>query len=94
MRELIISPKQALETALQATGLDRELVYRVRCTLDSGLYDIRFCTDWLRYQLYLDAESGEVLGLDTEPMGDAEVQDSRSTGVFRKIKVNIIAAEN
>ena len=94
MHELIISPNRALERALQETGLDRQQVYRVRCTLDGGLYDIRFCTDWLRYQLYLDAESGEVLGLDTEPMGDAEVQDSQSTGVFRKIKVNIIAAEN
>lgn len=94
MHELIISPNRAIDLALTETGLDREQVFRVRCTLDGGLYDIRFCTDWLRYQLYLDAESGEVLGLDTEPMGDAEVQDIQSTGVFRKIKVNIIAAEN
>lgn len=94
MHELIISPKQALDRALSETGLDRERVYKVRCTLDGELYDIRYCTDWLRYQLYLDAENGECLGLDTEPMGDAEVQDSQSTGVFRKIRVNIIAAEN
>ena len=94
MHELIISPNRAMALALTETGLDREKVFRVHCTLDGGLYDIRFCTDWLRYQLYLDAESSEVLGLDTEPMGDAEVQDSQSTGVFRKIKVNIIAAEN
>ena len=94
MHELIISPKLALETALQETGLDRQQVYRVRCTLDGGLYDIRYCTDYLRYQLFLDAANGEVLGLDTEPMGDAEVQDSQSTGVFWKIKYNIIAAEN
>ncbi|MDY4487373.1 MAG: hypothetical protein SPE18_04885 [Candidatus Limivicinus sp.] len=94
MHELIISPHRAMALALTETGLDREQVFRVHCTLDGGLYDIRFCTDWLRYQLYLDAESGEVLGLDTEPMGDAEVQDSQSTGVFWKIKYNIIAAEN
>ena len=94
MHELIISPSRAMALALTETGLDCEQVFRVRCTLDGGLYDIRFCTDWLRYQLYLDAESGEILGLDTEPMGDAEVQDSQSSGVFRKIKVNIIAAEN
>lgn len=94
MHELIISPNRAMALALTETGLDREQVFRVCCTLDGGLYDIRFCTDWLRYQLYLDAESSEVLGLDTEPMGDAEVQDSQSTGVFWKIKYNIIAAEN
>lgn len=94
MHELIISPNRATDLALTETGLDREQVFRVHCTLDGGLYDIRFCTDWLRYQLYLDAESGEILGLDTEPMGDAEVQDSQSTGVFWKIKYNIIAAEN
>lgn len=94
MHELIISPNRAMALALTETGLDREQVYRVHCSLDGGLYDIRFCTDWLRYQLYLDAARGEVLGLDTEPMGDTEVQDSRSTGVFWKIKVNIIAAEN
>ena len=94
MHELIISPNRAMALALTETGLDREQVFRVHCTLDGGLYDIRFCTYWLRYQLYLDAESGEVLGLDTEPMGDAEVQDSQSTGVFWKIKYNIIAAEN
>ena len=94
MHELIISPNRAMALALTETGLDREQVYRVHCSLDGGLYDIRVCTDWLRYQLYLDAARGEVLGLDTEPMGDAEVQDSRSTGVFWKIKVNIIAAEN
>ena len=94
MHELIISPKQALARALTETDLDREQVYKVHCTLDGGLYDIRYCTDCLRYQLYLDAASGECLGLDTEPMGDAEVQDSQSTGVFWKIKYNIIAAEN
>ena len=94
MHELIISPNRAMALALTETGLDREQVYRVHCSLDGGLYDIRFCTDWLRYQLYLDAARGEVLGLDTEPMGDAEVQDSQSTGVIWKIKYNIIAAEN
>ena len=94
MHELIISPNRAIDLALTETGLDREQVFRVHCTLDGGLYDIRYCTDYLRYQLYLDAADGEVLGLDTEPMGDAEIQDSRSTGVFWKIKYNIIAAEN
>lgn len=94
MHELIVSPKLALDRALQETGLDRQQVFRVRCTLDGGLYDIRYCTDYLRYQLYLDAAEGTVLGLDTEPMSDAEVQDRQSTGVFWKIKYNIIAAES
>lgn len=94
MHELIVSPKLALDRAWQETGLDRQQVFRVRCTLDGGLYDIRYCTDYLRYQLYLDAAEGTVLGLDTEPMSDAEVQDSQSTGVFWKIKYNIIAAES
>ena len=94
MHELIISPNRAMALALTETGLDREQVYRVHCSLDGRLYDIRFCTDWLRYQLYLDAAEGTVLGLDTEPMSDAEVQDSQSTGVFWKIKYNIIAAES
>ena len=94
MHELIVSPKLALERALQETGLDWQQVFRVRCTLDGGLYDIRYCTDYLRYQLYLDAAEGTVLGLDTEPMSDAEAQDSQSTGVFWKIKYNIIAAES
>ena len=94
MHELIVSPKLALDRAWQETGLDRQQVFRVRCTLDGGLYDIRYCTDYLRYQLYLDAAEGAVLGLDTEPMSDAEVQDSQSTGVFWKIKYNIIAAES
>lgn len=94
MHELIVSPKLALDRALQETGLDRQQVFRVSCTLDGRLYDIRYCTDYLRYQLYLDAAEGTVLGLDTEPMSDAEVQDSQSTGVFWKIKYNIIAAES
>ena len=94
MHELIVSPKLALDRALQETGLDRQQVFRVSCTPDGRLYDIRYCTDYLRYQLYLDAAEGTVLGLDTEPMSDAEVQDSQSTGVFWKIKYNIIAAES
>ena len=44
MHELIISPNRAMALALTETGLDREQVFRVRCTLDGGLYDIRFCT--------------------------------------------------
>ena len=94
MHELILSPLSALTLALNAEGLFREEIFRYHSSLEEGLYHIFFCTDWLHYEFYISAATGELLGLNTEPIGEAEVLDSRSTSVFWKLKYNIIAAEN
>lgn len=40
------------------------------CTLHygSGLYEVRFSTDYLRYDLYVDLARGDVPGCITEPV--------------------------
>ena len=94
MHERILSPLSALTLALNAEGLSREEIFRYHSSLEEGLYHIFFCTDWLHYEFYISAATGELLGLNTEPIGEAEALDNRSTGVFWKLKYNIIAAEN
>lgn len=94
MHELIVSPQIALSLALQSAGLRGEDIFHLKNEYSEELYHICFDTNWLHYEFYVDAVSGEILGLNTEPMSETELVDSQSTGVFWKLKYNIIAAES
>ena len=37
-------------------------------TLDNGYYEVRFTSDWLQYDCYVDAATGEVPGITTMPL--------------------------
>ena len=38
-----------------------------------GLYEVTFESDWMRYDCYVDAIDGEVLGFDCEPLPEPAV---------------------
>ena len=44
------------------------------CVLHSdGLFEIRFDTDWMRYDCYVDDADGEVLGFDCRPIPEQQM---------------------
>ena len=36
--------------------------------LDNGYYEVRFTSNWLQYDCYVDAATGEVPGITTMPL--------------------------
>ncbi len=63
---------EALQSALEYAGIAAD---ENRCLLaryDGGLYHILVRTLYQKYEFYVDAESGEVLGISAEPSLDLE----------------------
>ena len=56
---------QALLNELHLHGSDLEF-YNI--VLHNGLYEATLFTAWMHYEGYVDATTGEVLGLNAEPM--------------------------
>lgn len=63
-----LTREQALGKALNDAGIAN---VENRCLLNryiDGLYEIVVRTPYLKYEAYVDVETGEVLGLNTEPL--------------------------
>ena len=58
----------ALYSALKYTHLSRDELRSVHSERDGELYYISFSTSWLRYDCYVNAFSGEVVGCSFEPI--------------------------
>lgn len=58
----------ALNAAFCALGLEQQEIYGLSIVRAEGLYELRFATDFVSYDCYVDAASGEVLGIDTRPL--------------------------
>lgn len=65
-----ISDIEALLRALEEAGLDADEAWDFSAKLDAGLYSLRFRTDWLSYECFVAAESGELLGMNFAPSDD------------------------
>ena len=69
---LNLTPEQALQNALAYADIkNNESICLPGCCAD-GLYHFIVYTLCLRYEFYVDAANGDVLGIDTEPLPDAE----------------------
>ncbi len=65
---LYISPMQARTLALEAANV-KSARFDSQKLLDGGsLYELEFTTDEMHYCCYIDATSGEALGLDFFPV--------------------------
>ena len=62
-----LTKEEALHAALRYAKLEHDEYSCLRCRLEADLYHILVRTPYLHYTFYVEAESGEVLGLDTEP---------------------------
>ena len=69
---LKLTTDQALQSAIAYAEIEND---EPRCASGSfagGLYHFIVTTQYLRYEFYVDAVSGEVLGISTEPLSYPE----------------------
>ena len=72
-----IGMNEALKAALAYAGLSAD---DARCTFAShhdGLYELTVRTSFQKYDFYVEAWTGEVLGINAEPMLDLDEEGSR-----------------
>lgn len=67
-----LKPEQALQLALACTDLKNDEFCCLSSRYSQGLYSFVLCTLCLKYEFYVDAAKGEVLGINTEPFSSME----------------------
>ena len=66
--ELNLTAAVALSEAARSAGVDVSEIADEEITLDNGYYEIRFTSDWMEYDCYVDAATGEVPGITSMPL--------------------------
>lgn len=67
-----LTAKQALYIALNDVGITESESICLFNQYDNGLYHVLVKTAYMKYEFYVDAANGEVLGLDMEPQPYSE----------------------
>ena len=67
-----LTPDQALRCAIAYAELKNDEPVCTSCGFADGLFRFIVTTLYLRYEFYVDAVSGEVLGISTEPLSYPE----------------------
>lgn len=80
---------EAVNAVLKETGLTPAQTRFARIDREEDVYHLFFRTDWMRYEAYVSARSGEVLGLDMEPSIDEGYVEPTYT--FLRPQVNLAA---
>lgn len=63
-----LTTEQAMGRALVYAGIENEDPRYLFSNCKDGLYHFVVTTAYLKYEFYVDAEDGTVLGIDTEPL--------------------------
>ena len=63
-----MTKEQALRIALLNTGLENSEYRCLSNHYDGGFFRIILRTPYLNYEIYVDAETEEIAGVDTEPV--------------------------
>ena len=66
--ELNLTAAVALSEAARSAGVKTTEITDEEITLDNGYYEVRFTSNWLQYDCYVDAATGEVPGITTMPL--------------------------
>ncbi len=66
--DLNLTAAVALSEAARSAGVDASEITDEEITLDNGYYEVRFTSNWLQYDCYVDAATGEVPGITTMPL--------------------------
>ena len=77
-----LTPEQALQFALACTDLENDEFCCLSSRYSRGLYSFVLCTLCLRYEFYVDASNGEVLGINTEPFSSMEAMNILETKIL------------
>ena len=83
----IISISSAIQAAADYAGYALE---DIRCTgkhYADGLFEICFDTDWSRYDCFVDAATGEVLGFNSEPYIDSDTIFAQEGGAAWRFNI-------
>jgi len=75
-----LMPEQALQRALIYADIKNDEPFCLSRTYADELYHFVVRTFYMRYEFYVDAVSGEVLGISTEPLSYAAALDVRMGG--------------
>ncbi len=67
-----LTPAQALQCAIAYAEIKNDEPVCTSGTYADGLYHFIVTTLYLRYEFYIDAVKGEVLGISTEPLSYLE----------------------
>lgn len=68
MKNIIINASAAYKSVLAELHLCERDVEFYDVSLNDGLYEFAVFTAWMRYDCYVDAADGIVLGLSSQPM--------------------------
>ena len=66
--ELNLTAAVALSEAARSAGVNTNEITDEEITLNNGYYEVRFTSNWLQYDCYVDAATGEVPGITTMPL--------------------------
>lgn len=66
--ELNLTAAVALSEAARSAGVNTNEITDEEITLNNGYYEVRFTSNWLQYDCYVDAATGEVPGIITMPL--------------------------
>ena len=70
-----LNAEQALRKALICAGIEKEELACLLQEHEEGLYHFQVRSCWMEYEFYVEAASGEVLGMQTAPLSYREVLD-------------------
>lgn len=73
--------EQAMRCALVYARIENETCRCLSSGRDADLYHFVVHTAFMRYEFYVDAGSGDVLGLDTQPLTQPEILGADSPDV-------------
>lgn len=78
--EIELSAAAALSRAVRSVGSDIRTITDNEVTLDNGYFFVRFCDDWMQYECYVDADTGEVPGIFSVPLAPSQKGGYETTG--------------
>ena len=58
----------AIRTAAKEAGITEQDMKDIMVTQKDGLIEVRFITEWMIYDCYIDQDNYEVLGFDYKPI--------------------------
>lgn len=60
--------KMAVYAAAREIGISEGDMLNVYVTYQTGLYEVTFATEWMTYDMFIDENTMEVLGIDYRPI--------------------------
>lgn len=70
---MVSKKNMAICAAAHEAGVTEQEMKNTLVSNQNGLFEVRFTTEWMMYDCYVDEESMEVLGFDYRPLSVNEL---------------------